>query len=152
MNDYAGWGQNIIDLISRFELRDKWAFFDLPHSQKYYKGRMCLLGDSAHASTPHLGAGAGMAFEDAYVLSNLLGMVKEPGGVESAFRCFDAVRRTRSQNVIMASRKSGIANCLEGEGIGDNLDKLEPDIEARYRFVWNFDLEASLEEAKAMML
>lgn len=150
--DYKGWGHNIIELISRFEFRDKWAFFDLPHSQMYYRGRLCLVGDSAHASTPHLGAGAGMAFEDAYILSNLLGTVKDSGEVENAFRCFDAVRRGRSQNVIMASRKSGKANCFEGEGIRDNLEMLEPDIEARYRWVWDFDLEATLMKAKKMLL
>lgn len=149
--DYKGWGRNIIDLISRFELRDKWAFFDLPHDQKYYRGRICLMGDSAHASTPHLGAGAGMAFEDAYILSNLLGTVKQPRDVEAAFQCFDEARRARSQNVIMASRKSGKANCFEGEGIRDNLEELEPDIEARYRWVWEFDLEATLMKAEEML-
>jgi hypothetical protein len=45
-----------INLIFRFEFRDTWAFFYIPHSQKYYRGRMCLIGDSAHASTPHLDA------------------------------------------------------------------------------------------------
>lgn len=38
----------------------------------WYQGRVLLIGDSAHATTPHLGQGAGMAIEDAVVLSEEL--------------------------------------------------------------------------------
>jgi len=93
-----------------------------------------------------------MAFEDAYVLSNLLGAVKDAKEVKKAFKCFDEVRRKRSQNVIKASRKAGQVNSFLGDGIGDDFDKLRPDIEARYRWVWDFDLEATLVEAKKMLL
>lgn len=152
VKDFEGWGSNIIDLISRFETKDKWGFYDLSHEQKYYRGRVCLLGDSAHASTPHLGAGAGMAFEDAYVLSNLLGTVEDAREVGKVFKCFHDVRAKRTQNIIKASRKAGQVNSLQGEGIGDDFEKLRPDIEARYRWVWDFDLEATLVEAKKMLL
>jgi salicylate hydroxylase len=152
VKDFEGWGSNIIELISRFETKDKWGFYDLPHEHKYYRGNVCLLGDSAHASTPNLGAGAGMAFEDAYVLSNLLGTVQSASEVGKAFECFDEVRRKRSQNIIKASRKAGQVNSFLGEGIGDDFDKLRPDIEARYRWVWDFDLEATLVEAKLKLL
>ncbi len=38
----------------------------------WYSGRVVLLGDAAHATTPHLGQGAGMAIEDAVVLAEEL--------------------------------------------------------------------------------
>ena len=38
----------------------------------WYRGRVVLIGDAAHATTPHLGQGAGMAVEDAVVLTELL--------------------------------------------------------------------------------
>lgn len=41
------------------------VFVDEP----WYQGRVLLIGDAAHATTPHLGQGAGMAIEDALVLS-----------------------------------------------------------------------------------
>jgi 2-polyprenyl-6-methoxyphenol hydroxylase-like FAD-dependent oxidoreductase len=41
------------------------VFVDEP----WFKGRVLLIGDAAHATTPHLGQGAGMAIEDALVLS-----------------------------------------------------------------------------------
>jgi 2-polyprenyl-6-methoxyphenol hydroxylase-like FAD-dependent oxidoreductase len=36
--------------------------------QPWYKGRVVLIGDAVHATTPHLGAGAGIGIEDAIVL------------------------------------------------------------------------------------
>jgi 2-polyprenyl-6-methoxyphenol hydroxylase-like FAD-dependent oxidoreductase len=44
------------------------VFVDEP----WYRGRVVLIGDAAHATTPHLGQGAGMAIEDAIVLSEEL--------------------------------------------------------------------------------
>lgn len=38
----------------------------------WYRGRVVLLGDAAHAVTPHLGQGAAQAMEDAVVLGELL--------------------------------------------------------------------------------
>lgn len=38
----------------------------------WYKGRVVLIGDAAHATTPHLAQGAAMAVEDAVLLAELL--------------------------------------------------------------------------------
>ena len=38
----------------------------------WYQGRVLLIGDAAHATTPHLGSGACIAIEDAVVLGELL--------------------------------------------------------------------------------
>lgn len=38
----------------------------------WYRGRVVLIGDAAHSTTPHLGQGAGMAIEDAIVLAEEL--------------------------------------------------------------------------------
>ncbi len=40
--------------------------------EPWYRGRVLLIGDAAHATTPHLGQGAGMAIEDAVVLGEEL--------------------------------------------------------------------------------
>ncbi|OCL04268.1 FAD/NAD(P)-binding domain-containing protein [Glonium stellatum] len=151
VKDFEGWHPVLVDLISKFEVRDKWAFFDLIHSEKYYRGRICLMGDSAHASTANLGAGAGMAMEDAFILSNLLGSINDTESLERAFKAYDSVRRPRTQKVVRLSRLAGMANEFVAPKIWDDLSKLQSDIDARYRWVWREDLEAQLAEAKRYM-
>lgn len=40
--------------------------------QPWYQGRVLLIGDAAHATTPHMGQGSAQAVEDAVVLGELL--------------------------------------------------------------------------------
>jgi len=47
----------------------KWGQFTGEHAPRWTKGRVTLLGDSAHAMLATFGQGANMAFEDAYVLA-----------------------------------------------------------------------------------
>ncbi|MEU5592644.1 FAD-dependent monooxygenase [Streptomyces sp. NPDC020298] len=70
----------------------------------YTVGRIALLGDAAHAMTPHLGQGACQALEDAVTLAAALGT--EPT-VEAALARYDAERRPRSQAVARAARQAG---------------------------------------------
>ncbi|MEU9374199.1 FAD-dependent monooxygenase [Streptomyces sp. NPDC048255] len=67
-------------------------------------GRTVLLGDAAHAMTPHLGQGACQALEDAATLAASL--AAEPT-VASALARYDAERRPRSQSVARAARQAG---------------------------------------------
>lgn len=52
----------------------------------WHFGRVVLLGDAVHASTPHLGQGAGMAIEDAIVLAEELGRHGTPDAAFAAYR------------------------------------------------------------------
>ncbi|MEU1850669.1 FAD-dependent monooxygenase [Streptomyces sp. NPDC019990] len=70
----------------------------------YTVGRTALLGDAAHAMTPHLGQGACQALEDAVTLAAAL--ATEPT-VEAGLARYDAERRPRSQAVARAARQAG---------------------------------------------
>ncbi|MFE5972216.1 FAD-dependent monooxygenase [Streptomyces sp. NPDC056460] len=70
----------------------------------YTAGRIVLLGDAAHAMTPHLGQGACQALEDAVVLTAALGT---ESSIEAALARYDAERRPRSQAVAGAARQAG---------------------------------------------
>lgn len=52
----------------------------------WHRGRVVLIGDAIHATTPHLGQGAGMAIEDSVVLAEELARANTPGEAFAAFR------------------------------------------------------------------
>lgn len=133
------------------EKSDVWALFDHPPAPTYYKGRLCLLGDAAHASTPHQGAGAGQAIEDAFILSSLLGQVTSADNVEQAFKAYDAVRRPRSQRVVTTSRETARIYEMEDEEIGADLEKMGQNLKTRYDWIWKEDLSRQLREAQGIM-
>jgi 2-polyprenyl-6-methoxyphenol hydroxylase-like FAD-dependent oxidoreductase len=66
----------------------------------WHKGRVLLIGDAAHATTPHVGYGAGMAIEDAVVLGEL---AAEMGDVEALFTAFTARRYERCKAILEGS-------------------------------------------------
>lgn len=125
-----------------------WALFEDPPLPQYWKGRIAVIGDAAHATTPHQGAGAGMAIEDAYVISALLGLAKGEGELEAAFKAYDAVRRERSQKLVTTSHNAGETYELHGEGIGDDLEKFTRNMHKRYDWIWEEDVSKELEQAK----
>jgi salicylate hydroxylase len=133
------------------EKPDMWALFDHPPAPTFYKGRFVILGDAAHASTPHQGAGAGQAVEDAYILSHLLGKINSADEIDPAFKAYDAVRRPRSQKVVTTSRDASYIYDFEDESLGTDLEKIRERLDVRYNWIWNEDLEEQLKRAKILM-
>ncbi|KAI9710958.1 MAG: hypothetical protein M1820_002395 [Bogoriella megaspora] len=154
LKDFEGWSDRLLAMIKTIERPEKWALFDVQGLERFWKGRVCLMGDSAHSSTPHHGAGSGMAFEDAYVLSNLLGhyarSTSEGEGldIEKIFFAYDAVRRERSQTLVGLSRDTGRLIEFEVDNVSDRQDAIVKLIQERYNWIWHWDLSGSL--AKAM--
>ena len=68
------------------------------------KGRVVLIGDAAHASSPHIAQGAAMAIEDAVVLADLLA---EQQDVAAALQEFERRRFPRCKFVQDLYRKTG---------------------------------------------
>ncbi|KAF8855513.1 mannitol 1-phosphate dehydrogenase [Acephala macrosclerotiorum] len=145
--DFSGFGESVTKIIELIQAPDVWAIFDHPPVPSYHNGRLCLLGDAAHATSPHFGQGAGMALEDAYVLSNLFGKCSSTLEIERAFEAYDYVRVPRANRVVAVSREQGKTLDMEGDGVGDDLEKLAENLNTRVRWIWNEDLEAHLATA-----
>ena len=79
------------------------------------KGRIVLLGDAVHATTPHLGQGAGMAIEDSIVLAEELVRHDDP---ESAFRAYQDRRHDRCRYIVEKS----LEICMGQLGKGPPID------------------------------
>ncbi|WP_267243998.1 FAD-dependent monooxygenase [Streptomyces sp. PR69] len=67
-------------------------------------GRTALLGDAAHAMTPHLGQGACQALEDAVTLA---AAVADEPSLDTALARYDAERRPRARAIARAARLAG---------------------------------------------
>lgn len=81
----------------------------------WHEGRVVLLGDAAHATTPHLGQGAGLAIEDSLVLAEELATHEV---MESALRAYHARRFERCAYIVRAS----LAICMGQLGRGPPVD------------------------------
>lgn len=76
--------------------------FNLP--APWYRGRVLLIGDSAHPTTPQLASGAGMGIEDALVLADEL---RAGGSVEQILCRFMQRREVRCRLVTESSLELG---------------------------------------------
>ncbi|MFM2415735.1 MAG: hypothetical protein RL385_458 [Pseudomonadota bacterium] len=79
-----------------------WPQHDILGLVRWHAGRVCLIGDAAHATTPSAGQGASLALEDAALLARCLR--EKPS---AAFASFQALRQTRVSRIVLASRRSG---------------------------------------------
>ncbi|QVM86917.1 FAD-dependent monooxygenase [Pseudomonas lalucatii] len=70
----------------------------------WYQGRVLLIGDSAHPTTPQLASGAGMGIEDALVLAEELALADS---VEQAYAHFMQRREARCRLVTECSMELG---------------------------------------------
>jgi 2-polyprenyl-6-methoxyphenol hydroxylase-like FAD-dependent oxidoreductase len=66
---------------------------DIPPFESWTKGRVTLLGDAAHPTTPNMGQGACMAMESAYVLAHAL---VEETDYRSALKHYENERHERT--------------------------------------------------------
>ncbi|OJJ29747.1 hypothetical protein ASPWEDRAFT_188187 [Aspergillus wentii DTO 134E9] len=152
--DFGDKGEYINSLMEHMPDPSQWAIFEHPHISTYARSRIAILGDAAHASTPHQGAGAGQAIEDAQVLAELLGdpRVTEAEHAMAAFEAYDAVRRPRSQKVVTTSKENAYLLCLCLDGVGDDEDKLRQTFSERLRWLWDIDIEDQAERARGILI
>ncbi len=67
----------------------------------WHRGRVVLLGDAVHSTTPHLGQGAGMAIEDALVLADELA---KGTTLDAALEAYRDRRFARCQYIVEKSK------------------------------------------------
>ncbi len=77
---------------------------DFKPIEHYAFGNIALAGDAAHAMTPNLGQGAGMAIEDAAVLTFCL---SDSATAEEAFRRFESMRQKRVSSIVTGAFQLG---------------------------------------------
>lgn len=159
VEDFKDWGNRIKKILDLFSKDVQfWASFQHIHQpERFQDGRVLLIGDGAHAMTPHQGAGAAQAVEDAYVLAEVLAELnKAPSGkvaVEAALQAVDEVRKPRFSKVQRYSSEAGPRwhNFFNSKLEGDDLEEWKRVTKERLEWIWGVDLVGEAEKAKAIM-
>ncbi|KXS94160.1 hypothetical protein AC578_7673, partial [Pseudocercospora eumusae] len=153
LHDFQNYNADVLSLLNLCPPDlDIWAIF---HSADhpvptFALGTLCLVGDAAHATSPHHGAGAGFCIEDAAILAHLLAdpRVATREDLEKVFLAFDEVRRERA--LWLPRSSSFIGDCYEwmAEGVGEDFEKIEHEILVRNRIIGDVDVEGMLRGAR----
>ncbi|MGB8403608.1 MAG: FAD-dependent monooxygenase [Mycobacterium sp.] len=104
---YDGWAPTVQRVISAMDSTFRWGIYDREPLPTWSTDHLTLLGDSAHAVTPHLGQGANQAVEDAITLAVLLEDAARVDIPERLQR-YDALRINRNRQVRDGAREAGL--------------------------------------------
>jgi 2-polyprenyl-6-methoxyphenol hydroxylase-like FAD-dependent oxidoreductase len=103
---FVGWYGPVLQLIEATPPSSilKTRAFDRESTRRWGSGRMTLLGDAIHPTTPNLGQGGCLAMEDALVLARCF---EKHGAVEAALRNYERCRYRRTAALTRYSRYYG---------------------------------------------
>ena len=103
---FDGWYPPVLQLIEATQPSSilKTRAFDRPSTRNWGRGRMTLLGDAIHPTTPNLGQGGCLAMEDALVLARCF---EKYGATEEALRKYERARQKRTSALAKYSRYYG---------------------------------------------
>jgi 2-polyprenyl-6-methoxyphenol hydroxylase-like FAD-dependent oxidoreductase len=110
---FAGFGETVRALVeaSPVERILRTDIHDRKPVSAWSKGRVSLLGDAAHPTTPNLGQGGCMAIEDAVVLAHCL---TGNARLSDALRKYERKRVAHTTKIVNASWQFGRIGQLEG--------------------------------------
>ncbi len=102
---FQHWDQPVQALIQQLnpDKTNRLEIHDVGPLDRMVRGRVALLGDSAHATCPDLGQGGCQAMEDGLVLTQYL--LTTNLGVEYALQRYEAERKERTTAIVQKARK-----------------------------------------------
>lgn len=115
---------------------------DLQPMRTWYSGRVALLGDAAHATTPNLGQGGAQAIEDAYILADRL--AENGADVTRAFVEYQQRRKPKADRVVNTSwwlgKMAHLRNPL-ARRLRNTMMRLTPDRASERQMHYLFELQ-----------
>ena len=119
------------------------AILDLKPLNQWYLDRICLVGDTGHATTPNMGQGGAQAIEDAYFLTKAL----QQHPPQRAFAHFFQQRRKKVNRIVQQSWTTGqVAHWKYGQGLRNFFLKNLPRHVLEQKMMELYELEATVIE------
>ena len=102
---FAGWAAPVQLLIDRLDPAgtNRVEIHDIEPFMTWTKGRVALLGDAGHSTTPDIGQGGCQAMEDAVVLA--MSLNTNTLGVPDALRRYQNRRNQRTADLVLRARR-----------------------------------------------
>ncbi len=102
---FAGWAPGVQALIAALDpaTTNRVEILDLDPFHTWVKGRVAILGDAAHNTTPDIGQGGCSAMEDAVALQ--FAFRDNPDDVYAALKAYEAARTERAGDLVLRARK-----------------------------------------------
>ncbi|MDA3501613.1 FAD-dependent urate hydroxylase HpxO [Acinetobacter sp. AOR34_HL] len=102
---FKDWCSPVHQLIDRLDEQktNRVEIHDIEPFMNFYKGRVVLLGDAAHSTTPDIGQGGCQAMEDAIYLARALQI--NTFGLSDALERYQNKRNDRTKQMVLRVRK-----------------------------------------------
>jgi salicylate hydroxylase len=102
---FQGWDEETNIILRNMGTSSYWALHSMgPLLDTFVNGKVVLVGDAAHASTPFLGAGIGQGIEDLFMLWRLLTDPRaSKKNLQGILKTYDSLRVPRASYVVTAS-------------------------------------------------
>lgn len=116
---FDGWAAPVQKLIDALDPQttNRVEIHDIEPFMKFAKGRVALLGDSAHSTTPDIGQGGCAAMEDAVVLATVL--KTNSLGIEDALIRYQERRNSRVADLVLKARRR--CDLTHGKNMEDTI-------------------------------
>ncbi|WES70083.1 FAD-dependent urate hydroxylase HpxO [Superficieibacter sp. HKU1] len=101
---FSGWAPQVQKLIAALnpQTTNRIEIHDIEPFDRLVRGKVALLGDAGHSTTPDIGQGGCAAMEDAVVLGDIFHGTRD---ITAALRQYEALRCDRVRDLVLKARK-----------------------------------------------
>ncbi len=114
---FDGWCapvQHLIDALDE-QKTNRVEIHDIEPFAQFYKGRVVIVGDAAHSTTPDIGQGGCQAMEDAIYLARSLQI--NTLGLQDALKRYQNKRNERANELVLRARKRCDVTHMKDEAV-----------------------------------
>lgn len=114
---FKGWCEHVQKLIDAVDVQktNRVEIHDIEPFADFYKGRVVIVGDAAHSTTPDIGQGGCQAMEDAIYLARSLQI--NTLGLQDSLRRYQNKRNERANELLLRARKRCDVTHMKDEAV-----------------------------------
>jgi salicylate hydroxylase len=161
LEDFKAWGPTVHKIMNAMD--DETAFWATFHHivppDSYWKKRVCIIGDAAHAMSPHQGQGAAQSMEDACVMAEVLHAASrlERGNdgdvIAAALASYEAIRRPRFEKAVTTSIDMfSLWTSVWREDLSEGaVEEFKKEANRRVRWAWEANISEQCKSVRAKL-